>query len=92
MNLDLIFDFTGRTSARPAMVGPASPRAGLVCASLQWTVAYCGSDSLSPPNGERVGVRGKHLRIKRLLTSTFCSIGNGGKGKNQIKALPSHEN
>ena len=29
-------------------------------------VEYYESDSLSPPNGERVGVRGKLLRIKRL--------------------------
>ena len=27
-------------------------------------VACFASDSLSPPNGERVGVRGKHLKIK----------------------------
>jgi hypothetical protein len=33
------------------------------------------SDSLAPPNGERAGVRGKHLKTKRL----FTSIGNGGK-------------
>jgi hypothetical protein len=29
-------------------------------------VEYCEFDSLSPPNGERVGVRGKYLKIKRL--------------------------
>ena len=29
-------------------------------------VEYCESDSLSPPNGERVGVRGKYLKIKHL--------------------------
>jgi hypothetical protein len=28
-------------------------------------VEYCEPDSLSPPNGERVGVRGKYLKIKR---------------------------
>jgi hypothetical protein len=34
-------------------------------------------NSLSPPNGERVGVRGKYLKIKHLLTLTHSSIGNG---------------
>ena len=32
------------------------------------------SDSLSPPNGERAGVRGKHLKIKSLLTLTHYLI------------------
>jgi hypothetical protein len=39
------------------------------------------SDSLSPPNGERVGVRGKYLKIKRLLILTHSSIGHGGEGE-----------
>jgi hypothetical protein len=30
-------------------------------------VAYHMSNPLSPPNGERAGVRGKHLKTKRLL-------------------------
>jgi hypothetical protein len=29
-------------------------------------VEYYESDSFSPPNGERVGVMGKYLKIKRL--------------------------
>jgi hypothetical protein len=33
------------------------------------------SDSLSPPNGERVGVRVQHLKTKRLPTLTHSSIG-----------------
>jgi hypothetical protein len=33
-------------------------------------VAYYASDSLSPPNGERVGVRGKYLKIKAI----YCLI------------------
>jgi hypothetical protein len=37
--------------------------------SRKLVVAYYASDSLSRPNGERVGVRGKHLKIKRLLTT-----------------------
>ena len=45
-------------------------------------VAYYVSDSLSPPNGERVGVRGKYLKIKHLLTLTCSSIGNAGEGEN----------
>jgi hypothetical protein len=28
------------------------------------------SDSLSPPKGERAGVRGKYLKIKHLLASS----------------------
>ena len=32
------------------------------------------SDSLSPLNGERVGVRGKYLKIKRLLVLTHYTI------------------
>jgi hypothetical protein len=39
------------------------------------------SDSLSPPNGERVGVRGKYLKIKHLIILTYSSIGNGGEGE-----------
>ena len=40
------------------------------------------SDSHSPPNGERVGVRGKYLKIKHLITLTHSSIGNGSEGEN----------
>jgi hypothetical protein len=45
------------------------------------TVAQFASDSLSPPNGERAGVRGKHLKIKRILTPAFSCIGNGEEGE-----------
>ncbi len=38
-------------------------------------------NSLSPPNGERVGVRGKYLKIKHLITLTHSSIGNGSEGE-----------
>jgi hypothetical protein len=49
------------------------------------------SDSLSPPNGERVVVRGKHLKIKHLLTPGLSSIGNGGEGEkpNEATTCPS---
>jgi hypothetical protein len=47
-------------------------------------MAQFGSDSLSPPNGERVGVRGKYLKIKSLLTPVLSSIGIEARGKNQI--------
>jgi hypothetical protein len=41
----------------------------LICNDVKGkVVARFVSDSLSPPNGERVGMRGKHLKIKRPLT------------------------
>jgi hypothetical protein len=46
------------------------------CLTLVWgRTPPFESDSLAPPNGERAGVRGKHLKTKHLLTS----IGNGGE-------------
>jgi hypothetical protein len=44
-------------------------------------VAQFASDSLSPPNGERDGVRGKYLKIKRLLTLVLANGGGGEKPK-----------
>jgi hypothetical protein len=38
----------------------------LAATGRKLVVAYCVSDPLSPPNGERVGVRGKHLKIKAI--------------------------
>jgi hypothetical protein len=44
-------------------------------------VTQFASDSLSPPNGERVGVRGKYLKIKCILILAHSSIGNCGEGE-----------
>jgi hypothetical protein len=37
------------------------------------TEAHYASDSLSPPNGERAGVRGQYLKINRLLNLILFS-------------------
>jgi len=50
-------------------------------------VTQFASDSLSPPNGERAGVRGKYLKIKHLLTPEPPSSIEE-KEKNQIAPLP----
>jgi hypothetical protein len=49
-------------------------------------VAHFTSDSLSPPNGERAGVRGQYWKIEGLLTPALSSIANGVEGEKQIKA------
>jgi hypothetical protein len=44
-------------------------------------VTQLAADSLSPPNGERAGVRGKYLKIKCLFIPALSSIANGGEGE-----------
>jgi len=45
--------------------------------------AHFASDSLSPPNGKRVGVRGQYLKIERLLTP---ALHREWRKENQMKA------
>jgi hypothetical protein len=53
-------------------------------------VAFFESDSLSPPNGERAGVRGQYLKNKHLLTPTLSSTGNGREGEKANYATTDH--
>jgi hypothetical protein len=39
-------------------------------------MVHFASDFLSPPNGERVMVMGKHLKIKHLPITALSAIGN----------------
>jgi hypothetical protein len=50
----------------------------MIASHLNLKAAPFESDSLAPPNGERAGVRGKHLKAK-CLPSSIGNIGKEGK-------------
>ena len=52
----LVCDTAASTAVRPNHAARVKMRPN-------WVVAHYASDSLSPPNREKVGVRGEHLKI-----------------------------
>ena len=46
---------------------------------LQLETVAAQFNSLSPPNGERAGVRGKYLKIKVLFTLVLSIVNRGEK-------------